>query len=72
MPTKPPETNSPKPSLEHLDLNLPVSDVPWPMRSAITPEEAYALNAEMWKTQVLDETYWAESLARKNPEPFVM
>jgi hypothetical protein len=32
----------------------------------------YAMNSEMWKTQVLDEAYWADSVARKNPEPFVL
>lgn len=30
------------------------------------------MNAETWKTQILDEAYWASSLAGKNPEPFVL
>ena len=72
MPTTPPAKSSPKLSLEHLDLNLPVSDVPWPVRHEMSPNEVYALNAEIWKTQVLDDAYWAWSLAGKNPEPFVM
>jgi hypothetical protein len=55
-----------------LDLNLPVSDVPWPVRSEISPETVYLLNSETWATQVLDDAYWAWSLAGKNPEPFVM
>ena len=38
----------------------------------LSPAQAYALNEELWATQVLDEAYWAESLAGKNPEPFVM
>lgn len=72
MPTTPRAESLPKLSLEHLDLNLPVSDVPWPVSHVLSPEEVYALNAEMWKTQVLDDAYWARSLAGKNPEPFVM
>jgi len=72
MPTTPPAKNSPKLSRDLLDLNLPVSDVPWPVRHAMTPAEVYALNVEIWKTQVLDDAYWAWSLAGKNPEPFVM
>jgi hypothetical protein len=38
----------------------------------MSPNDVYALNAEIWKTQVLDDAYWVESLAGKNPEPFVM
>lgn len=72
MPTTPPGKDSPTPCPDRLDLNLPVSEVPWPVRSDLSPELTHALNEEMWKTQVLDDAYWAESLARKNPEPFVM
>ena len=38
----------------------------------LSPAQAYALNEELSVTQVLDDAYWAESLAGKNPEPFVM
>lgn len=47
-------------------------DAPLPPFHDLPPDWTYALNAEMWKTQVLDEAYWARSLAGKNPEPFVM
>lgn len=38
----------------------------------LSPAKVYALNEELRATQVLDEAYWAESLAGRNPEPFVM
>ena len=72
MQTTPRAESSPKLCPDLLDLNLPVSDVPWPVRHEMSPNDVYALNAEIWKTQVLDDAYWAESLAGKNPEPFVM
>jgi len=62
----------PSPQLGNEGWNLPVSDVPWPVRSKISPETVYILNSETWATQVLDDAYWEWSLAGKNPEPFVM
>jgi hypothetical protein len=55
-----------------LDLNLPVPERPLPPFHNLPPDWTYAINVERWKTQVLDDAYWAWSLAGKNPEPFVM
>jgi hypothetical protein len=38
----------------------------------LTAEEVYALNAEVMRETVYDEDYFAQSLARKVTEPFVM
>lgn len=65
MPTTSHGESSPKLARDLFDLNLPVSDVPWPVRHEMSPNDVYALNAEIWKTQVLDDAYWAESLAAK-------
>lgn len=47
-------------------------DGPLPLFPDLPLETLYALNEETWATQVLDDAYWAWSLAGKNPEPFVM
>ncbi len=54
------------------DLDLPVLEVPLLLFHDLPPDWTYAINEHRWKTQVLDDAYWAESLAGKNPEPFVM
>jgi hypothetical protein len=54
------------------DLTLPVVDEPLPGAQLLPADWVFALNAQTWKTQVLDERYWAESLAGKSTERFVM
>jgi hypothetical protein len=62
----------PKSFDDSLDLNLPVPEAPLPPFHDLPPDWTYALNEQTWATQVLDDEYWAWSLAGKNPEPFVM
>ena len=62
----------PKSNLDWLDLNLPVPDKPLPAFHALPLEHSHVLNEQLWADTVYDEAYFAESLARKNPEPFVM
>jgi hypothetical protein len=72
MQTTPRAESSPEPSPDISDQNRPVSDVPWSVRLKMSLAEVYALNEQLCKTLPLDDAYWAESLASKNPEPFVM
>lgn len=55
-----------------LDLALPVPEKPLPPVQVLPVDWVFALNAETWRTQELDEQYWAESLAGKSTERFVM
>jgi hypothetical protein len=55
-----------------LDLVFPTPDVELPAFHDCTVQEIWAANEELWKHTVYDEMYYAESLAGKNPEPFVM
>ena len=70
MPT--PEKHIPKSPSDNFGSNSERRDVPWSVRLQLSPNEIYALNAEMRATQVFDDAYWAWSLAEKPPEPFVM
>lgn len=69
-----PKVSEPKSSAASLDLdlNLPIPDVILPAFHDFTVQEIWAANEELWKHTVYDEAYFAQSLARKNTEPFVM
>lgn len=55
------------PDLDHL-----VPDSPLPTLPNLPLETVFALNQQAVEDTVYDDAYFAESLARKNPEPFVM
>jgi hypothetical protein len=71
MQTPEPVKNSPD-TLPDLILNFPTPDVELPAYHDFTIEEIWDSNEELWKHTVYDEAYFAQSLAGKNPEPFVM
>ena len=55
-----------------VDFDLPVPDVQPPNFAVRTLAEVYARNAEVMRETVYDKAYFADSLARKVTEPFVM
>ena len=72
MPAQTPEEISPCSSQGHLDLILPIPDAPLPRYHDRPLASIYARNDEVMRETHYDEAYFAASLARKNPEPFVM
>jgi hypothetical protein len=67
-----PQGSAPRSNRDWLDLNLPVPERPLPTLPVIPVETVFALNDEWIAEMVYDEAYFAESLARKNPERFVL
>jgi hypothetical protein len=62
----------PNSNLDWLDLNLPTPERPLPALPVLPLETIFALNDELVSETVYDEAYFAQSLARKNPERFVL
>ena len=54
------------------DFSHLVPDSPLPTLPNLPLETVFALNQQTVEETVYDEAYFAESLARKNHEPFVM
>jgi hypothetical protein len=69
MERKPSEPNS---TGDWADLDLPVPERPLPVFPRVSIATVFALNDELVARTVYDEKYMAESLARKNPERFVL
>jgi len=67
-----PKPSEPKLNGDLLALDLPVPDGSLPPFSKVPLETVYALNDELVARTVYDERYFAESLAHKNPEKFVL
>jgi hypothetical protein len=67
LPISPPNSSDDWLNLDHL-----VPDAPLPAFPDLPLETLIALNQETVEDTVYDEAYFAESLASKNPEPFVL
>jgi hypothetical protein len=66
------QTSQPSFSDEWLNLDNLVPDAPLPAFPNLPLETLFALNQETVEDTIYDEAYFAESLAGKNPEPFVL
>jgi hypothetical protein len=67
-----PRPSSLKSGDDWLDLNLPVPDEPLPLFPDLPLDHVYELNEQFWERMVYDDAYFAQSLAGKCKEPFVM
>jgi hypothetical protein len=72
LPVRIPKTSSPSSCQEHFDLALPIPEETLPRYHDLPVAWVHARNEQVMSETHYDEKYFAESLARKFSEPFVM